>query len=73
MMADHRITHVSEGEGESAATHSVCTCGWKGAAIHAWNDYQQALLKDLEDRHLRDAMAKEAEALRKQMKEGINA
>ena len=50
----HRITRKYEGKNELSTIQPVCTCGWEGEKIPAWNDYQMAVVKEQECNHVID-------------------
>jgi len=58
MSENHRISRQTSGYGPTRLTWLVCSCGWKGQSLPAWNDYREALLKDQERKHMREARSK---------------
>ncbi len=46
-----RITRQWSGHSEMTCIVPVCTCGWKGEPVYAWQDYQLALINDQEATH----------------------
>ena len=54
-MTKHDTIYRSEGpETESGTRTPSCSCGWEGASVDNYNDYQFALLKAQIDEHLQE-------------------
>ena len=54
-MKTHNITRDSKGQGMDQSITPICSCGWKGYAEEAHNDYMYTNLKEQEDKHLKDS------------------
>ncbi len=51
---EHNLSRDSEGQGMDRRVTPFCSCGWKGYAEYAHNDYMYSNLTGQEDKHLRD-------------------
>lgn len=55
-MNEHKLKRESSGSREMYTITPTCSCGWRGVGHAAYEDYQHALIKEQEDRHIREAM-----------------
>ena len=61
-MIEHVVSEVTgdnepQSMGMRAWIQPVCSCGWKGNKVHAYNNWQTTLVHDAKVRHL-EAMRK---------------
>lgn len=50
----HQLGQEVDGEGNMQAITPVCSCGWRGFGVAAYNDDQLARVKRQELGHMRD-------------------
>ena len=48
----HELAREFGGRDESSWIKPVCSCGWEGYKVYAYNDYQRTLVKEQECAHL---------------------
>lgn len=53
-MTEHQLSRRYEGRNEQSTIQPVCSCGWIGDPVPAWNDYQHAVIQEQERNHLTD-------------------
>ena len=42
----HKITLEKEGGGMDGTLRPICTCGWRGRAVGAYNNWQHTVVQD---------------------------
>jgi hypothetical protein len=50
-MTEHVMTRETGGEGMSYSIRPTCSCGWRGEAHQAWEDWQHTLVGEQEGKH----------------------
>lgn len=50
---EHRLKREIDGSGETSSITPVCSCGWRGTPVYAWQDAQYLLVGDQEGEHVR--------------------
>jgi hypothetical protein len=55
-MQTHNFIRDSKGQGMDQSVTPICSCGWKGYAEEAHNDYMYTNLKEQEEKHIKDAL-----------------
>ncbi|MDZ4344696.1 MAG: hypothetical protein U1E51_19920 [Candidatus Binatia bacterium] len=54
-MKEHELKREYAGKEEMGSITPTCSCGWRGRAEFAYNDYQFSNVKDQESEHIRNA------------------
>jgi hypothetical protein len=52
----HTLTREYAGREEMRSITPVCSCGWRGRAEYAYNDYQHTNVREQESAHSRSAL-----------------
>ena len=49
----HDITRETGGEGFTSWIKPVCSCGWEGSHVEAYNNWQMMMVEEQEERHMK--------------------
>lgn len=61
-MSEHQLKREYAGKAEMGSITPTCSCGWRGTAESAYNDYQHYNLRRQESKHIQENLRAEKES-----------